>query len=122
MAPKQIRAISALDKVCDHIKMNEFSTNISGKIDKMRDINRQKQEYARRQSRYNKVHIIYKVRCVFPMVIVRILPGAEFRLNDHREDAQYFIIDFVKYLSFLLKNSFILYLSQLWKLVGQLMV
>ena len=30
-----------------------------GKIDKMRDINRQKQEYARRQSRYNKVRISF---------------------------------------------------------------
>ena len=122
MAPKQIRAISVLDKVCDHIKMNEFSTNISGKIDKMRDINRQKQEYARRQSRYNKVHMINKVGCVFPMIIVPMLPRAEFRLNDHREDTQHFIIHLVKYSSLLLKNSFILYLSQLWKLVGQLMV
>ena len=122
MAPKQIRVISVLDKVCDHIKMNEFSTNISGKIDKMRDINRQKQEYARRQSRYNKVHMINKVGCVFPMIIVPMLPRAEFRLNDHREDTQHFIIHFVKYLSLLLKNSFILYFSQLWKLVGQLMV
>ena len=122
MAPKQIRAISVLDKVYDHMKMNEFSTNISGKIDKMRDINRQKQEYARRQSRYNKVNIIYKVGCVFPMVIVTILHRADFRLNDHRKDAQHFTIHFVKYLSLLLKNSFILYFSQLWKLVGQLMV
>jgi len=121
VAPKQIRAISVLDKVYDHMKMNEFSTNISGKIDKMRDINRQKQEYARRQSRYNKVHMIDKVGFVFPL-LVSILPRAEFRLNDHREDAQHFIMNFVKYLSLLLKNSFILYLSQLWKLVGQLMV
>ena len=59
MAPKQIRAISVLDKVCNHVKMNRVSPNILGKIDKMRDINRQKQEYARRQSRHNKVYFRY---------------------------------------------------------------
>ena len=32
------------------------------------------------------------VRCVFLMVVVSILPRAEFELNDHREDAQNFII------------------------------
>ena len=35
--------------------------------------------------------IIYKVGCVFPMVIVSILPHAEFGPNDHREDAPHFI-------------------------------
>ena len=33
-----------------------------------------------------------KVGCVFPMVIVSILPHAGFRLNDHRKDAPHFII------------------------------
>ena len=32
-----------------------------------------------------------KVGCVFPMVIIPILPRAEFGPNDHREDAAHFI-------------------------------
>ena len=35
--------------------------------------------------------IIYKVGCVFPMVIVSILPHAEFGPNDHRENPPHFI-------------------------------
>ena len=31
--------------------------------------------------------IIYKVGCVFPMVIIPILPQAELGPNEHREDA-----------------------------------
>ena len=31
-----------------------------------------------------------KVGCVFPMVVVSILPHAEFGQNDHREDAPHF--------------------------------
>ena len=41
-----------------------------------------------------------KVGCVFSMVIVSILPHAEFGPNDHREDAPYFRIG-------VLKNDFI---------------
>ena len=33
---------------------------------------------------------LYKVGCVFPMVIVTILPHAEFGPNDHREKASHF--------------------------------
>ena len=33
-----------------------------------------------------------KLRCVFPMVILSILPHAEFGWNDHRESAPHFII------------------------------
>ena len=33
-----------------------------------------------------------KVGCVFPMVVVSILPHAEFGPNDHREDASHFIL------------------------------
>ena len=32
-----------------------------------------------------------KVGCVFPMVVVSLLPPSQFRLNDHREDAPHFI-------------------------------
>ena len=32
----------------------------------------------------------YKVERVFPMVVVSILPHAEFGPNDHREDAPHF--------------------------------
>ena len=35
--------------------------------------------------------LIGKVGCVFPMVIVSIVPHAEFGPNDHREDASHFI-------------------------------
>ena len=35
---------------------------------------------------------IFKVGCVFPMVLVSILPHAEFGRNDHRENAPHFII------------------------------
>ena len=31
-----------------------------------------------------------KVGCIFPMVVVSILPQAEFGPNDHQEDAPYF--------------------------------
>ena len=34
-----------------------------------------------------------KVGCVFPMVVVSILPHAEFGPNDHREDAPHFSMD-----------------------------
>ena len=34
-----------------------------------------------------------KVGCVFPMVVVSILPHAEFGPNDHREDAPHFTND-----------------------------
>ena len=33
-----------------------------------------------------------KVGCVFPMVVVSILPHAEFGPNDHREDAPHFTL------------------------------
>ena len=33
----------------------------------------------------------YKVECVFPMVIVYMLPHAEFERNDHRDDALHFM-------------------------------
>ena len=34
---------------------------------------------------------LYKVGCIFPMVVVSMLTHAEFGPNDHREDASYFI-------------------------------
>ena len=38
-----------------------------------------------------KVNINYiKVRCVFSMVVVWLLPHAEFGLNNHREDVHHF--------------------------------
>ena len=33
-----------------------------------------------------------KVGCVFPMVVVSLLPRAEVGLNDHQEDAQRFTL------------------------------
>ena len=42
------------------------------------------------QEDYQIVFTFYKVRCVFPMVVVSILPHAECRPNDHREDALQF--------------------------------
>ena len=36
-------------------------------------------------------HPIAKVGCVFPMVVVSLLPHAEFGPNDHLEDATHFI-------------------------------
>ena len=39
---------------------------------------------------FNPLKLKDKVRCVFPMVIVSILPHAEFGSNDHREDAPHF--------------------------------
>ena len=52
----------------------------------------------RNESRYvhkllfnmNNHYLYIKVGCVFAMVIVSILPHAEFRRNDHREDAPHF--------------------------------
>ena len=38
------------------------------------------------------VYIYHKVGCVFPMIIVSILPQAEIGPNDHREDASHFRI------------------------------
>ena len=35
-----------------------------------------------------------KVGCVFPMVVVSILPHTEFGPNDHREDASHFILKY----------------------------
>ena len=32
----------------------------------------------------------FKVGCIFPMVVVYLLPQAEFGRNDHREDAPHF--------------------------------
>ena len=37
-----------------------------------------------------------KVGCVFPMVVIPILPQAEFGPNDHREDAPHFILRCLK--------------------------
>ena len=39
----------------------------------------------------NRYHEIIKVQCAFSMVIVSLLPHAEFIPNDHREDAAHFI-------------------------------
>ena len=36
--------------------------------------------------------LLIKVGCVFPVVVVSILPHAEFGRNVHREEAPYFII------------------------------
>ena len=36
-------------------------------------------------------YTVYKPGCVFPMVVVSILPHAELKRNDHREDAPNFI-------------------------------
>ena len=42
--------------------------------------------------KYNFIHIYQhtKVGCVYPMVVVSILPHAEFEPNDHQEDAYHF--------------------------------
>ena len=37
------------------------------------------------------IFIYYKLRCVFPKVVVSILPHAEFGRHDHRGDAPHFI-------------------------------
>ena len=34
--------------------------------------------------------LFIKVECVFPMIVVSMLPHAEFVLNDHRETAPHF--------------------------------
>ena len=41
---------------------------------------------------------LFKVGCVFPMVVVSILPHAEIGPNDHREDALHFIVHILGYL------------------------
>ena len=43
------------------------------------------------QSKVFPVITLVEIKCVFPMVVVSILPHAEFGLNDHREGALYFI-------------------------------
>jgi len=35
-------------------------------------------------------HLVSKVSCVFPMVVVPLLPHAEFGPNDHQEDTPHF--------------------------------
>ena len=42
---------------------------------------------------FNNFNYLFKnkVECVFPMVIVSLLPQAELGQNDHREDAPHFI-------------------------------
>ena len=43
------------------------------------------------QSKVFPVITLVEIKCVFPMVVVSILPHAEFGLNDHREGALYLI-------------------------------
>ena len=48
-------------------------------------------EFQYRRSNYNIESRSYKVGCVFPMVVVSMLPHADFGPNDHRDDALHFI-------------------------------
>ena len=43
------------------------------------------------QSKVFPVITLVEIKCVFPMVVVSILPHAEFGLIDHREGALYFL-------------------------------
>ena len=51
---------------------------------------------------------ISTVECVFPVVVVSMLPHAEFGPNDHQEDAPYFTFGLnplVKYMWFILLDT-----------------
>ena len=52
-----------------------------------------------------------KVGCVFPMVIVSILPHAVFRRNDHRKDAPHFMCDNPKKSKYILCSGFFTFIE-----------
>ena len=47
------------------------------------------------QRHFRSKFIKFKVGCIFPMVVVSLLPHVEFGLNDYREDAPHFTFEII---------------------------